>query len=320
MTQSNLLTEQGSIRGSGQWLGTIQIITAAVCWGTLGIFSTYLNQLGFSGWQVTILRIVTAALIVLFMLPKLYPQLLKLSAKQWGGLALQSLIGVLGMSLCYFFAVSYVGAGAAVALLYTAPVFSLLFAAIFLNESITRQAALLALVAVFGVGLTMAGDSAQVNWGIGLGLLAGVCYSLYGVLGKRAMHYAHPAPLVFFTSIVISASVLLLLPETYHTYSKLLSLPVLSLSYALGLALIGTVVPFALYMKALEKLPASRASVFTIFEPLTAIALAILLLNQSLSLVQYLGVMLILLAALFNALLNGTTTRVPRWLRRRQKV
>ncbi len=320
MTQNSLLAKQGQIQGSGQWLGTIQIITAAVCWGTLGIFSTYLNQLGFSGWQIAILRIVTAALIILVMLPKLYSQLLNLSPKQWGGLALQSLIGVLGMSLCYFFAVIYVGAGAAVALLYTAPVFSLLFAAIFLNESITRQSALLALVAVFGVGLTMAGDGAQVNWGIVLGLLAGVCYSLYGVLGKRAMHYAHPAPLVFFTSIVISASVLLLLPETYHTYSKLLSLPILTWSYALGLALIGTVVPFALYMKALEKLPASRASVFTIFEPLTAIALAILLLNQSLSAIQYLGVMLILLAALFNALLNGTTTRVPRWLRRRKAV
>lgn len=318
MTQSSLLAKRGRIQGSGQWLGTIQIITAAVCWGTLGIFSTYLNQLGFSGWQITILRIVTAALIILIMLPKLYVQLLSLSAKQWGGLALQSLIGVLGMSLCYFFAVIYVGAGAAVALLYTAPVFSLLFSAIFLNESITRQSALLALVAVFGVGLTMAGDGAQVNWGIVLGLLAGVCYSLYGVLGKRAMHYAHPAPLVFFTSIVISASVLLLMPETYQTYGKLLSLPILTWGYALGLALIGTVVPFALYMKALEKLPATRASVFTIFEPLTAIALAILLLNQSLSAIQYLGVMLILLAALFNALLNGTTTRVPRWLRRRK--
>nr|WP_289054905.1 EamA family transporter [uncultured Psychrobacter sp.] len=302
------------------WIGTIQIISAAVCWGTLGIFSTYLNQLGFSGWQVTILRIVTAALIVLFMLPKLYPQLLKLNAKQWGGLALQSLIGVLGMSLCYFFAVIYVGAGPAVALLYTAPVFSLLFSAVLLQEPITRQSALLALVAVFGVGLTMAGDGAQVNWGIGLGLLAGVCYSLYGVLGKRAMHYAHPAPLVFFTSIIISAGVLLLLPETYRTYGQLSTLPLATWGYALGLSLIGTVVPFALYMKALEKLPATRASVFTIFEPLTAIALAILLLNQSLSLVQYLGVMLILLAALFNALLNGTTTRVPRWLRRRQKV
>jgi len=232
---------------------------------------------------------------------------------------LQSLIGVLGMSLCYFFAVIYVGAGPAVALLYTAPVFSLLFSAVLLQEPITRQSALLALVAVFGVGLTMAGDGAQVNWGIGLGLLAGVCYSLYGVLGKRAMHYAHPAPLVFFTSIIISAGALLLLPETYRTYGQLSTLPLATWGYALGLSLIGTVVPFALYMKALEKLPATRASVFTIFEPLTAIALALLLLHQALSWIQYVGVVLILLAALLNAMLNGTTTRVPRWLRRRPK-
>ena len=303
------------------WIGTIQIITAAVCWGTLGIFSTYLNQIGFSGWQTTILRIVTAALIILVMLPKLWPKLIKLRPKQWLGLALQSLIGVLGMSVCYFFAVIYVGAGPAVALLYTAPVFSLLFSAFLLNESITRQSALLALMAVFGVGLTMLGEQAQVNWGIALGLLSGICYSLYGVLGKRAMHDAHPAPLVFFTSIIISAGILLLLlPETYNTYGQLLTLPLSTWGYALGLSLIGTVVPFALYMKALEKLPATRASVFTIFEPLTAIALATLLLHQSLSWIQYVGVILILLAALFNAVLNGTTTRVPRWLKRRQRI
>ncbi|MCD1280262.1 EamA family transporter [Psychrobacter sp. CCUG 69069] len=302
------------------WIGTIQIITAAICWGTLGIFSTYLNQIGFSGWQITILRIITAALLVLVMLPKLWPHLVKLRPKQWLGLALQSLIGVLSMSVCYFFAVIYVGAGPAVALLYTAPVFSLLFSAFLLNETITRQSALLALMAVSGVGLTMLGDEAQINWGIILGLLSGMCYSLYGVLGKRAMHYAHPAPLVFFTSIIISASVLLLLPETYHTYGQLLTLPLHTWGYALGLSLVGTVVPFALYMKALEKLPATRASVFTIFEPLTAIALAILLLHQSLSLIQYLGVVLILLAALLNAVLNGSTTRVPRWLKRRQKA
>ncbi|WP_201599876.1 DMT family transporter [Psychrobacter immobilis] len=313
----------GVMSAQQSWIGTIQIITAAVCWGTLGIFSTYLNQIGFSGWQITILRIVTAAFLILVMLPKLWPHLIKLRRKQWLGLALQSLIGVLCMSVCYFFAVIYVGAGPAVALLYTAPVFSLLFSAFLLDESITRQSALLALMAlmaVFGVGLTMLGEQAQVNWGILLGLLAGVCYSLYGVLGKRAMHDAHPAPLVFFTSIIISAGVLLLLPETYQTYGRLLSLPLHTWGYALGLSLIGTVMPFALYMKALEKLPATRASVFTIFEPLTAIALAILLLHQSLSWIQYVGVVLILMAALFNAILNGTTTRVPRWLKRRQRI
>ncbi|MFP3458312.1 EamA family transporter, partial [Psychrobacter sp. SIMBA_152] len=76
------------------------------------------------------------------------------------------------MSVCYFFAVSYVGAGPAVALLYTAPVFSLLFSKFLLSESITRKSVLLALMAVFGVGLTMLGEQAKVNWGILLGLSA----------------------------------------------------------------------------------------------------------------------------------------------------
>lgn len=93
-------------------------------------------------------------------------------------MALQSLIGVLGMSLCYFFAVAYVGAGAAVALLYTAPVFSLLFSTFLLDESITRKSALLALMAVLGVGLTMLGEQAQANWGI-----------VWGYYQDYAIHY-----------------------------------------------------------------------------------------------------------------------------------
>ncbi len=119
--------------------------------------------MGFSGWQVTILRIVTAAVIVLAMLPTLWPQLMKLSAKQWFGLAMQSIVGVLGMTVCYFFAVSYVGAGPAVALLYTAPVFSLLFSKFLLSESITRKSIALAFMAVFGVGLTMLGQRGRTS-------------------------------------------------------------------------------------------------------------------------------------------------------------
>lgn len=319
MTQPNA-TNAAMTANPKSWIGTLQIITAAVCWGTLGIFSTFLYESGFNGLQIAILRIVTAAVLILVMLPKLWSQLVKLPAGQWLGLGLQSLIGVLGMTVCYVFAVIYVGAGTAVALLYTAPVFSLVFSHFLLKEHITKQSALLALLAVIGVGLTTAGSSNSANWGILLGLLSGVCYSLYGVLGKRAMHYSHAAPLVFFTSIISSAVVLLFVPATYETYAKLIQLPTITWWYALGLSLVGTVAPFLLYMKALEKLPATRASVFTIFEPLTALFLAMLLLQQALAPIQYFGVVLILLAALLNAVLNSTTTRVPRWLSRRKQI
>ena len=316
MTQA--IVSNHASTGARPWVGTAQIITAAICWGTLGVFSTYLHDLGFTGWQIATLRIVTAAVLVLVMLPRLWPQLIKLTFSQWLGLGLQSLIGVLGMTVCYFFAVLHVGAGPAVALLYTAPIFSLVFSQLLLNERITRQSALLALMAVIGVGLTMAGNGSWVNWGIVLGLLSGLCYSLYGVLGKRAMHHAHAAPLIFFTSILFSALLLLCIPATYHTYAQLIELPTLSIGYVLGLSVLGTITPFWLYMKALETLPASRASVFTIFEPLTAIVLAMLLLQQHLAGLQYLGIVLILLAALLNAGQNATTTRVPRWLSRRR--
>ena len=297
------------------WIGIIQIVFAAICWGTLGIFSTYLSQVGFSSWQITILRIVTAAIIAIAMLPKIWMDLTKLTLSQWVGLGLQSLIGVLGMTVCYLFAVLHVGAGTAVALLYTAPVFSLVFSHLLLDERITYKAALLAVIAVIGVGMTTMGGSTEGVWGIAIGLLSGVCYSLYGVLGKRAMHHKHSAPLVFFTSILFSAIVLLFIPTTYTTYYQLIELPTISWIYVLGLSLVGTIAPFALYMKALEKLPATRASVFTIFEPLTAIFLAVLLLHQVLAGIQYMGIVLILLVALLNGLSNSFNITMPRWFR-----
>ena len=115
----------------------------------------------------------------------------------------------------------------------------------------------------------------------------------------------HPAPLVFFTSVSFSAAVLMFMPTTYETYYQLAALPLPTWGYVVGLSMIGTIIPFALYMKALEKLPATRASVFTTFEPLTAILLAAILLNQSLAPIQYLGISFILIASILNSLLKS---------------
>ena len=287
---------------SGLLIGSLQVIAAGVCWGTLGIFSTQLGKLGFTSFEITTLRVVTAGIIVLILLPRLISTFKRLTIKEWLGLTLQSLIGVLGMTLCYFFAVQHVGVSMAVALLYTAPIFSLVFAKIILGENSSFKAILLALVAVIGVACLMLGDKVSLNMGMLVGLLSGLCYSLYGILGKKAISHNHPANLVLFSSAAFSAFVLLFLPQTYHTYNTLVSLPSSAILFVLGLSVVGTIVPFFLYMTALKKLPATKASVFTIVEPLTAIMLATLLLNQSLKPLQMLGVALIVFATLINAI------------------
>lgn len=281
---------------------SLQVIVAAICWGTLGVFTTYLHRLGFDSVQIAILRIVTAAVMLLSLLPSLWSTLKNLSKREVLYLSLQSLIGVLGMTVCYFIAVNFVGAGIAVSLLYTAPVFSLVLAFFLLREHITTKALVLAVIAVLGVAMTTLGDTLSFNWGIVFGLLSGVCYALYGILGKKALHNNYPPTLIFFTSVVISALALLLLPITYQTYVTAFTMPATTWLWVIGLSLVGTIIPFFLYMSALHKLPATKASVFTVFEPFTAIVLSIVLLNQSLNMMQYVGMALILLATLCNAL------------------
>ncbi len=282
-------------------IGMWQIIAGAMCWGTLGILGTALERAGFGSTEVASLRICIAFAFLLAALPYFWRGLRRLQWRQLPMLVLQSLIGMLGMSLCYFAAVSRVGPSLAVALLYTAPVWSLIFARLLLGEGISGKSAALTVAAALGVGLMMAdGISAQIA-GILFGLGAGMCYALYGVLGKRAMLGCAPMP-VLFTSIAFSALVLLCLPDTRSAFAKLPAQTADVWLSAAALALIGTLAAFTLFVRGLQKMPAAQAAVFTVFEPLTAIALAALLLGERLGGMQYAGVAVIIAAAALNAL------------------
>lgn len=284
-----------------QTIGALQIIAAAICWGSLGFVGTLLNRAGFDGLQVATLRIVLAATLLALALPYFWSQVRGLSRSSLPLTILQSLVGVLGMSLLYFAAVSRVGPSLAVALLYTAPIWSLIFGRIILGEAITPRSALLTFIAAAGVGLTMAGGLQLDGVGILIGLGSGICYALYGVLGKEVMNGGSPMSLLF-SSVFISALALLLLPATYQTLLQLAGKPATVWLSAFSLSLIGTLIAFGLFVRGLEKMPAAKAAVFTVFEPVTAVLLAVCLLGEQLSLLQYFGVLLIVAVAVLNAL------------------
>ena len=73
---------------------------------------------------------------------------------------------------------------------------------------------------------------------------------------------------------------------------------------ALSIAVVGTLLPYTLYTRALQWMPATRAQVLTIFEPLTAVLLAAVILHEPLGWSQYVGIAMILASALFNALIQ----------------
>lgn len=284
------------------FLGCVFVVIAATCWGLIGLLGAKLNQVGFSGLEVASLRVALASVVLLLISPFFIGSLRQFEFKQLPMLSLQSLIGVLMMTVFYFLAVQHIGAALAVALLYTAPVWSLILAHFVLGERITPTGIALTLVTVAGVALCLNSPAPLNGLGIVYGLASGFCYACFGVFGKKAVNN-NPPTLVLYSSVMISGLAVTVLPFFHTAVARLVDgVPLSTWLAALGIAVVGTLLPYSLYTRALQWMPATRAQVLTIFEPLTAVILAAVLLHEPLGWSQYIGIAMILAAALFNAL------------------
>ncbi|MGN2252600.1 EamA family transporter [Frateuria sp. GZRe12] len=133
--------------------------------------------------------------------------------------------------------------------------------------------------------------------GVMYALAAGVGWALYIVLGKK-VGASHGGDAV---TLGISIGALLVIPfGAAHAGSALLS-PAL-LPYALGVALLSSALPYSLEMVALTRLPARTFSTLLSLEPAIAAVAGAALLDQRLSLLQWLAILAIIVAATGTAL------------------
>ncbi|NKN32488.1 DMT family transporter [Marichromatium bheemlicum] len=283
------------------------ILVAAALWGMLGLFAVTLNGAGFDGQQVALLRVLGAALCIVFgarwLLCGLDGRSL-ISQAPW--LLLHAMIGVLGYNLCYFQAIDVVGVAMAVVLLYTAPLWALVLGVVLDGESVTGRGLAAALAAVCGVGLLLgqgvstAGGSME---GVIFGLAAGVCYALYPVLGRRLVVQLGPDP-VMASGFLLSALVLLLLPETWEVLAGLAVHRGEGRIWGalLAMTLLGTLLAYALFTRGLQRVTASRAAVLATVEPVVGVLGAVLWVGEGLLPLQWGGLALILVGALLVAI------------------
>ena len=284
------------------FLGCVFVVLAASCWGLIGLLGAKLNQAGFSGLEVASLRITLASVVLILVSPFVLNSLRVFQRKQLSLLSMQSLLGVFLMTVCYFLAVQHIGAALSVALLYTAPVWSMLLAHFLLKERMSLSGVMLTLITVVGVALCL-NTSAPFNWaGIAFGLLSGFSYACFGVLGKKALNNTPPT-ILLYSSVLISGMAMLFMPFFHSAMQKMFTDMAPNIwMVALMIAVVGTLLPYTLYTKALQWMPATRAQVLTIFEPLTAVLLAAVILHEPLGWPQYVGIAMILASALINAL------------------
>ena len=232
------------------FLGCVFVVLAASCWGLIGLLGAKLNQAGFSGLEVASLRITLASVVLILVSPFVLESLRVFQRKQLPLLSMQSLLGVFLMTVCYFLAVQHIGAALSVALLYTAPVWSMLLANFVLKERMSLSGVMLTLITVVGVALCL-NTSAPLNWtGIAFGLLSGFSYACFGVLGKKALNNTPPT-ILLYSSVLISGMTMLFMPFFHSAMQKMFTDMAPNIwMVALMIAVVGTLLPYTLYTKA----------------------------------------------------------------------
>lgn len=139
--------------------------------------------------------------------------------------------------------------------------------------------------------------------GIVFALVAGVCWALYIIYGRRVSLALNSGMAVSLGMIV---STLITLPlGLAHSGFALFSPPIIMTG--LGLAILSCVIPYGFEMAALKHIPTKTFSLMMSLEPAVAALFGFILLHEALSLTQTIAIGLVALAAAGSSL----TTKSP---------
>lgn len=283
-----------------KYLGPGAVMLAAVLWAVDGLLRQKLSDV--PAFQIILLEHAIGAVVFLPVLIRGWKEVTALRERAWISVAWVSILGGIVGTVAYTKALSYVeyiDLTVVVLLQKLQPLFAISLAAVVLKEKLTRRFFILAVVALLGGYLVTFGSSsiAQMNEKTMVAaLLAFVAAFAWGsstVLGKHALKR-----LSFFTLTALRLWVTAIVAGTI--FLSLWNRPdVLALSSDQWITILiivfstGSVALFIYYF-GLKKVPASHATIYELFWPLTAVIFDWILKGHVLQPMQILGALLLL--------------------------
>ena len=232
-----------------------------------------------------------------------------LSRQQWLMMALQALFGTFLFRLFLNAGLKYIGSAEAGIITGTTPALTAVCAWLMLKEKISGRALTAIVLSMLGIMLVQ-GNPFNMNIGsfslIGLGLIlaAAACEALFTILARmfQVDENTRVEPMVQAALVCLLASAMCLPPALLeNSWGLLAGLPLTVWLSLIWYGSIATVVSFAFMFAGAKRCDGYTLAAFTGLIPISSLVLAVIFLDESISLFQILGCGCVVTATLMMA-------------------
>jgi len=272
--------------------GSALAILSGLLYGLIGYLSITILAERFTIYNMLFWRFsISSVFIGMIILYKTKQGFRKTSLKKIIPYVYGALIQSLGAWL-YIESSLNIGSGLATVIFFTYPIMIIIVNWFWHNEKAEK-------IYYFSIALSIVGmiflsdqDNSNCNlYGMVLATLSAVCYTAYILSNKYAASSLPPLTATFIISTVISI-IFFFLSLTEETLIIPKSLPIWIKIFAIGI--FATALPILLFLKSMEYISSTKASILSVLEPVCVTVLGVLFLEEQITLLQWLGIMTIL--------------------------
>ena len=213
--------------------------------------------------------------------------------RQWVGVILLGATGVFAFNLCFMYGLSLIPASRASLIMALNPAMTLLAAAVFLHEHLTRYKVIGIALALVGVAVVLGHGNPLhlVTGGIGLGevVMFGcpLSWAANTLVARRMLPTMSPIASTTWSAITGTAMLAVVAAFTGAMVPHGVSWQ--AWAAILFLAIFGTAIALVLFYDGVRRIGAARTSVFINLVPVFAVALGVLLLGEPLEVSMLVG-------------------------------
>jgi len=301
--------------------GYFYVILAAILWAISGSSAKFLFHRGITPFQLVQLRLTIAALSLFLFLLIRNPRQLKISPNDIFYFIVLGVVGMAGVQFAYLFAISKIHVAAAILLQYLAPIMIALHSVVFAHDKLTATTILAMFGALIGCYLVVGAynlDILTMNFaGILSGLMSAVTFAWYSVHGEYGMRRYNPWTVLFY-AIFFAVIVWNILHPPLEAFTHAYSF--VEWGWILYIGILGTSVPFGVYLEGINLIRSTRASITATLEPIIAGVISYIFLNEIMEVLQISGGLLVIASIVLLQLKQEFDDKAPGVIRARNRV